>query len=823
MRTSQRNDRKPARGHRPAPFANYMKEKLAVAVLIVALAFIALVGKIYLIQRDNNEDYNKIVLSQRQAEYVSQTIPYKRGDIYDGNGNRLAYSEKVYNLILDPKQMIDAEGDVSNGQEAVYDVVDTTIDAIADYFGDDPAAVRAAVEGKSTSSYLRYKREIPYDQRQGFLEYCDQKEQEFRASDDPNVKKKRIRGAWFESEYKRKYPYNTLACNVIGFASSDGTGGTGGVEQYYNDRLIGTNGREYGYLNDDANLERVIKSAEDGNSLVLTIDATLQSIAEKYLAEWKNGDIGSLSASVIMLNPKNGEVLAMASTNSYDLNDPRDTSAYTNEELYQLGLEEARGVYRRDNPDAPEITIEQVPEHYSYDDILSYGQQVAWNRLWRNIPVSDTFEPGSTQKIFTVAGAMEEGVITPNTTFNCEGFISLSDGVHTWRINCVNRNGHGPLDITGGIKQSCNVVMMNVAFLEGSETFLRYQHTFGFGDYTGIDLPAEADTSSLVYNGDNMGKTSLATNSFGQNYNCTMIQMAAAYASVANGGNYYEPHVLKQILNAEGAVVEEKEPVLIRETVSQSTCNYLKDALFQTVETGTGKAAGVAGYHIGGKTGTAQKYPRSAKTYVVSFCGFAPVEDPQVVCYVVIDQPNLPGEAAAHSSFASQIFSKIMAEALPALNLYPEGTDGSEYKAPSAVLPSEEGDGKLPMGSQANAETNADGTPAGTAQNGAAGDQAEPQTDAAGNPLPTQPRTDGAGNPIAPDATTAAPATDEYIQGDSGSDSELPVPDDMPEGMKELESSAAEAESAASQASQIMQSESAAEAAEGTTAQPAAE
>lgn len=747
--------------------------------MIVALALFALAGKIYLIQKNNSEDYNKIVLSQRQSEYVSKTIPYKRGDIYDRNGNRLAYSEKVYNLILDPKQMIAAEGDTSNGQAAVYDVVNATVDAIAEYFGEDRAAVLSAVQEKSGSSYLRYKREISYDDRQGFLAYCEQKKQEFAKSDDPAVKKKRIRGVWFEDEYKRRYPYGALACNVIGFASGDGSGGTGGVEQYYNDRLVGTNGREYGYLNDDANLERVIKSAEDGNSLVLTIDANLQNIVEKYLAEWKNGEIGSKSAACVMLNPKNGEVLAMASTNSFDLNNPRDTGSYTEEELYAFGLEEARGVYRREHPEAAAITAEEVPSHYSREEILSYGQQVAWNRLWRNIAVSDTYEPGSTQKIFTVAGAMEEGVINAHTSFNCEGFVSLSDGVHTWRIRCVNRNGHGPLDITEGIKQSCNVVMMNIAFLEGSENFLKYQRIFGFGDDTGIDLPAEADTADLVYNGDNMGKTSLATNSFGQNYNCTMIQMAAAYASVVNGGYYYEPHVVKQILNADGAVAEEKGPLLIRETVSQATCNYLKDALFQTVETGTGKAAGVAGYHIGGKTGTAEKLPRKDKNYLVSFCGFAPVEDPQVVCYVIVDQPNLKGEAQAHSSFASGIFSKIMAEALPTLNLYPDGVDASEYRAPQAALPEAEGDSGVVMGSQESTEqeTNADGTPA-----------------------TSLPQTDGAGNPIPEDATTAAPAGDEFIQGSEASGEELPVPDDLPAGLRELESAADESAAASSAA-----------------------
>ena len=772
MRTSRRTDGKTARRKGSAPFAQYMQIKLVAAVSVVALALFGLAARIYLIQRDNSENYNKIVLSQRQSEYISQTIPYKRGDIFDRNGNRLAYSEKVYNLILDPKQMIASEGDTSNGQAAVYDVVNTTVDAICEYFGEERGKVLAAVQDRPESSYYRYRREISYDERQGFLDYCEQKKQEYEASEDPNQQKKRIKGVWFEDEYKRKYPYGSLACNVLGFASGDGTSGNGGVEQYYNDSLTGTNGREYGYLDDDANLERVIKPAEDGSSLVLTIDSNLQNIVEKYLAEWKNGDIGSLSAACVMLDPKNGEVLAMASTNSFDLNNPRDTSGYTEEELYALGLTEAVGVYRREHPDDPPITEAQVPEYYDRDAVISYGTQVAWNKLWRNICVSDTFEPGSTQKIFTVAGAMDEGLITPQTTFNCEGNVKLSDGVHTWQINCVNRNGHGPLDITGGITQSCNVVMMNIAFLEGNETFLKYQHIFGFGDNTGIDLPAEANTADLVFNAETMGKTSLATNSFGQNYNCTMIQMAAAYASVVNGGYYYEPHVVKQILNAEGAVTEEKEPILVRETVSQSTCNFLKEALFKTVETGTGKTAGVEGYHIGGKTGTAQKLPRAAKNYLVSFCGFAPVEDPQVVCYVIVDQPLLRGEAQAHSSFATQIFSKIMAEALPTLNLYPDGMDASEYRAPSAVLPEgAEGDAQTVMGSQAA---------------GAEG-EAEAATNADGTPAADVPQTDSAGNDIE-NATTAAPATDEFIQGD---DSSGELPDELPAGMLEQESSLA--------------------------------
>ena len=756
MKISRRTE-SDGRAKRPAPFAKYMAEKLAVTVMIVMLALIALLYVVYTIQRDNHEAYNKIVLSQRQSDYVSRTLPYRRGDIYDRNGTKLATSEKVYNLILDPKQMIESEGDTSEGQAPSRVVVEPTIDALSEYFGFDKSELQKLISDNPSSQYIRYKREVSYTDREAFNQLVEEKNKAYTASEDAAERKKQIKGFWFEDEYKRRYPYNALGCNIIGFASADGSSGTGGVEQYYNDKLIGTNGREYGYLNDEANLEHVVKPAENGSTLVLTMDANIQNIVEKYLAEWKNGDIGSKSASCIVMDPNSGEVLAMASTNSFDLNNPRSTEGYTEEELYQLGLKEAVGVYRREHPDEQQITEEEVPQKFTREDILSYGQQVAWNQLWRNIPVSDTFEPGSTQKIFTVAGALEEAVIKPTDTFECKGNVKLSDGVRTWRINCVNRNGHGLLDVTGGITQSCNVVMMNIAFLEKSETFMKYQRLFGFGDYTGIDLPAEG--KGLGVEKDDIGKTQLATNSFGQNYTCTMIQMAAAYSSVINGGYYYQPHVVKQILTADGTVAQTIEPTLIRETVSESTCDFLKQALFQTVETGTGKAAGVAGYHIGGKTGTAEKLPRSAETYLVSFCGFAPVEDPQLLVYVIVDEPSLPGQQAAHSSFASGIFAKIMAEALPVLNIYPEGVDGNDYQAPQTVLPSAEGDGRLPMGS---AEQTAEST-----------EPTEVPTDENGETLmaPTVQGADGATLPAVKPGET-----DEYIQGgDDGGE----LPDDL--------------------------------------------
>ncbi|MCQ2400634.1 MAG: penicillin-binding protein 2 [Lachnospiraceae bacterium] len=685
MSKSQSSNNKKAK---PFELGGIRSAKLTVFLVAVVLALAGLLIKVYSIQNENQDAYNKKVLSQRQSEYVSKTIPSRRGDIYDRNGNRLATSEKVYILILDPAQMTQAEGVNADGTKT-RNVIAPTIEAVSEYFGTDASELRKIIEGNPTSSYVRFLKDVSYDDRQGFLDYQAEKNADYQASADASEKKKKISGVWFEDNYKRSYPYGSLGCNVIGFASSDGTSGTGGVEQYYNDTLCGLNGREYGYLNDDANLEKVIKSAENGNTLILTIDSGIQGIVEKYLKEWKNGEPGSKSAACIVMNPNNGEVLAMASTNSFDLNNPATSGDYTEDELYSMGLMPAVSDYKSKHPDEITPSKAQIADYYTRDEIIAFGKSNAMYKIWRNICVSDTYEPGSTQKIFTVAGAMEEGIISPHDEFNCEGHIQLTDGVNTWKINCVNRNGHGVLDVTEGIKKSCNVVMMNIAFMEKAETFVKYEKIFGFGEYTGIDLPAEADTSSLSFSDESIGRTQLATNSFGQNYNCTMIQMAAAYASVINGGNYYQPHVVKQILNSDGTLIRETGSTLVRETVSEATCNYLKNALFETVESGTGSAAAVKGYTVGGKTGTAQKLPRSARTYVVSFCGFAPVDDPALLCYVIVDEPALPGEEAAHSSFASGIFSKIMAEALPQVGIYPEGTLAADYRAPEADIPVE--------------------------------------------------------------------------------------------------------------------------------------
>lgn len=709
---------------RRRPFAKYMQVKLAITVLLISLALFALVYVLYRIVNENNERYNKIVLSQRQQEYASRTIPYRRGDIVDRNGTYLATSEKVYNLILDPSQIMD--------KPDYY--LEPTIQALVDVFGFDGNELRSLIQERPKRAYLRYKngRQLSYDQKSQFEETEKERNAAYRKSDDDNQSRFRVTGVWFEDEYRRIYPYGSAACNVIGFASGDGSSGTGGIEQYYNDSLIGINGREYGYLDEDANLEGVVKSAVSGKTLVSTIDLNVQNILQKYIDEWQNS-VGSHVTAAIAMDPNNGEVLGMATSNKFDLNDPRNTDGFSEEELLALGKKEAVGVYHRENPDQT-ITEDQALDHYSREDILSYGKQVAWNQLWRNFCVSDTFEPGSPSKILTVAAGLEEGVLKGNEYFDCGGYLHVGD----WDIKCTayRKGGHGSLSLTESIMKSCNVAMMRIGAMMGSGIFAKYQAMFGMGQKTGIDLPGEADAAGLVYPADKMGPTELATNAFGQNYNCTMIQMAAALCSVINGGSYYEPHVVRQILNEQGSVVETKDPVLVRETVSQSTADYLKEAMFQTVENGTGGAAKVAGYQVGGKTGTAEKQPRSAKNYLVSFAGFAPVDDPQLFVYVVVDVPGFPpGDQQAHSSFASGIFSKIMAEALPYLNVFPDGD-----------LPEESLD--------ANGQTPSEGINTPASETGENGDNDQTQ----------------------PEETAKASETDEYMDIDGGSG----IPDAVP-------------------------------------------
>lgn len=611
-------------------FKKILREKLGVMIIIILLAFGGLCVRLVYITRDNQESYQKKILTQQR--YDSTTLPFKRGTITDRNGTILAVSEKVYNVVLDCKVMLDDERSK-----------EPTLSALAECFGLSRSDLDAYVENNPNSQYYVLKKRLTYDEISPFLD--KEKEvaaeaAEFNKTADSDNQKGVINGVWFEEEYTRRYPNNSLACDVIGFTGTDNNG-TYGLEEYYNDELNGTNGREYGYLNDDAALERTTIAAVDGHSLVSTIDANIQAIAEKYILQFNEEyrdaareGAGSYNTGCIIMNPNNGEILAMASYPSYDLNNPKDLSAYYTEE-----------------------EIKEMQDNNTYYDTL--------NQLWRNFCISDTYEPGSTAKTITIATGLETGKITGNEMYQCAGGLQVADHY----IRCNVRSGHGTLDVSGALEQSCNVALMEMGEAIGVKTMIKYENIFNLGLKTNIDLAGEARTASLVYNESTMGESELATSSFGQGFNVTMIEIAAAFSSIVNGGYYYEPHVVSKITNSTGDTVRNIEPRVLKQTISETTSAQMRQYLYAAVAEGTGKSARPAGYAIGGKTGTAEKVPRDHKHYVVSFIGCAPADDPQIVIYVVVDEPNAEGQGQAHATFATGIVKNILSEVLPYMHI----------------------------------------------------------------------------------------------------------------------------------------------------------
>ena len=614
-----------------------IKRKLALTFSVIVLALVGIMIRLVYINRVSGDQYTMKVLAQQDTNSI--TLPYKRGDIYDRNGTVLATSEKVYNLILDPGVLWEYHSD-----DAAKDCVEPTLQALVNYFGQDRAELDRIMQENADSHYVVLEKQLTKDEVEEF---------ETAMEDSAN----RIEGVWLEEDYIRRYPYDTLACNVIGYTVS-GNVGQYGIEQEYSETLNGENGRSYNYLNEDLEQEKSVRAATDGNSVVSTIDITLQQIVENAIAEfqekytdaYREGD-GSKTAAAIMMDPNTGEILAMASNRVYDLNNPYDVvinGLYTEEEAENLTEEERLN---------------------------------ALNELWRNFCVSDTYEPGSTAKPITIAAALETGAVHDGDTFLCDGNQTV--GSHT--IWCSKRVGHGIIDLQGSLMFSCNDALMQIAAKVGEEDFSKYQNMFNLGLRTGIDLPGEARTDSLLYYSEDtapsenlvMGSTDLATNSFGQNYNVTMIQMAAAFSACINGGYYYQPHVVKRILDSNGGTVQNIETVVLREPISSKTSSLIRQYLYNTMygetdangNNATGKAARIAGYAMGGKTGTAEKIPRDKTNYLVSFIGFAPAENPEVVLYVVVDEPN--AEKQSSSSFAMEIWKNIMEEALPYLNIYP--------------------------------------------------------------------------------------------------------------------------------------------------------
>lgn len=611
--------------------------KLVVLIIFVLLAFAGLGLKLLFINMTKGEQYKKTVLSQQS--YDSITIPYKRGDILDSNGNKLATSDKVYNLIIDAKQMLSKE-----------DYLEPTMTALKTCFPEFPEGeVRAFIASNPNSQYYVTLKQLEYERMAAFVEMQNNTEEY------PNIK-----GVWFEEEYRRVYPNGSLACDVIGFTGKDNSGNYG-LEQYYNSVLNGTNGREYGYLNDDETLERTTIPATDGYNIVSTIDGNIQQIVERYIKEFndeytnaaRTGN-GARNVGCIIMDVNNGNILAMAGYPVFDLNNPRDTSALIGSPM----------VNEKGNIDyeAEVITAENIDTLLS-DDAKTYQNL---NYLWKNFCISATYEPGSVAKPFTVAAGLESGKMSGNEYYTCNGQLHVGD--HDIKCHNYKTGGDGTLSVQESIEKSCNVALMLMGRQIGKSTFLEYQEKFNFGLKTNIDLYGESRTSSLVFNTQSMGDTELATSTFGQGYNVTMIQTIAAFASLINGGYYYEPHVVKQITAPDGSIVENISPRVLKQTVSASTSELIRQYCKGVVDNGTGKTARPAGYSIGGKTGTAETVPRDKINYVVSFMGYAPTDNPQIAIYVVVDRPNAVFQDDA--KYATRIVRNILTEVLPYMNIY---------------------------------------------------------------------------------------------------------------------------------------------------------
>lgn len=630
------NDRRTRRRKPRKKINHQMKGKLAGLFGAVLLALVCLLGRITYINATNGDKYKKQVLTQAQQKFENDVLPAKRGNIYDRNGNILATSNKVYNVILDCKTV-----------NSDPDYVEPTIRALKEILGIDEEKVRSLLSDSRTSQsqYQILLKQLSMDKKKEFEAYTTV-EEDSPLSDTEKKERGNVKGVWFEEDYLRSYPFKSLACDTIGFTLARDVSDVG-IESYYNSTLMGADGRQYGYFNSQSDVEQTIIEPVDGKNIVTTLDVGVQQIVEKYVNGFKK-KMGAKNIGVVVQNPNTGEILAMDAGDRYDLNDPRDLSSlYSEEEIKAMNDEET-------------VT--------------------ALNAMWNNFCVTDAFEPGSVVKPIVMAGALEKGSISENDNFVCDGGQVFGANNDTFIKCAVYPDAHGTEDLMHVIANSCNDGMMQIAERMGAEQFIKAQSLFNFGSRTGIDLPNEG--SGIIHTMDTMGETELACSAFGQGYTCTMLQEINAMSSVINGGYYYQPHLVKEIQDSNGSTVKTVEPVLLKQTISSEISAAIRSYMEDSVIEGTSRHSKVQGYSSGGKTGTAEKYPRGNKKYLVSFITFAPVEEPQVIIYVVIDEPN--AEDQADSKYPQYIAQGILSELLPYLNI--ESDEAEEGVVPETEL-----------------------------------------------------------------------------------------------------------------------------------------
>lgn len=436
-----------------------------------------------------------------------------------------------------------------------------------------------------------------------------------------SLKEEGLKGVWYEETYTRNYPKETFAAQVLGFYSKSGTGQYG-IEQQFEELLAGTSGRIFSQMQEEQIVTTELTPATQGSSVVLTIDSVIQEYIEKgmqpYIDEYK-----PLNATALLMNPNTGEILGMYSYPSFN------PSTYT--------------------------TVEEQVGSNVWGNASDVERSAMVSTAWKNHTMQYTYEPGSTFKPLVMGAALDEGLIQPDEHFYCKGWNKV--GIHT--IHCWKRGGHGDQTLEEALANSCNVVMMQIAERMDSSMFEEYMDRYGLGSPTGIELPGEE--TGLLHS--KLSQVDKATHSMGQGFTLTPVQLTSAFSALLNGGTLYQPQIVSKILNPDGSILKEYQPTIRRTVLSNETAAIISKMLKSVVASGTGKDAGVDGYEIGGKTGTAQKLPRSAGKYVISFIGFAPIENPQVVGLITFD------EVPDTSGLPKKAFSDIMTNVLPYLSV----------------------------------------------------------------------------------------------------------------------------------------------------------
>ena len=599
------------------------RKALGITAVLVFLGFGAVVVSLFRWQILRGEEMSTAALDQ---SLTSTTLSAMRGTIYDATGKVLAQSASVWTVVLEPAYFANYDD-----PEATRQKVASGLASILDM---DETEVYEKTQGNSYFVYLKRKVETSVrDEINQFLE-------------DNDISS----GVRLIEDYKRYYPYGTVASTVLGFTGTDGQG-LDGVELQYDTELRGTSGRlisSRNALGTDMPFEyEQYVEAQDGNNLVLTIDETVQSVLEKYLAEGVDQFNVKNGAVAIMMDVDTGAILGLATTPSYDPNDP-----FT---IYDENLQ---------------AQIDALPED---------EQDAAFNeaqlKQWRNKAVSDTYYPGSVFKMCTYAMGLEEGVVTEQTTYTCTGSVLVDgwdDPIHCWR-----HSGHGLETFRDGLCNSCNPYTIYIGQLLGGETFAKYREAFGFTESTGIDLPGEAVT--LYHSAIELINTpsNLAVESFGQNFSITPLHMITAAAAIANGGYLVTPHVVDRVVDQDGNIVQTADTSYRRQVISEETSAAITDILQQNVESGSATGGYVAGYRICGKTGTSEKVDKwnedrtQDMEYIASYCGFAPAEDPQYALLVFFDEPDddTNGGYNGGNAVAGPYFAKMMEELLPYLGV----------------------------------------------------------------------------------------------------------------------------------------------------------